>query len=52
MLRLAFHDAGTYSVAKRDGGANGSLRFELDRPENKGLKGGCRIVEEVTIWPV
>jgi hypothetical protein len=33
VLRLAFHDAGTYSVSSRDGGANGSLVYELDRPE-------------------
>ena len=33
VLRLAFHDAGTYSVSSRDGGANGSLLYELDRPE-------------------
>lgn len=38
LLRLVFHDAGTYAAASGDGGANGSLRFELDRPENRGLK--------------
>ena len=38
LLRLAFHDAGTFDVSGRDGGANGSVAFELDRPENKVLK--------------
>ena len=41
LLRLVFHDAGTYAAATGDGGANGSLRFELDRPENRGLKVRC-----------
>lgn len=49
LLRLVFHDAGTFAAASGDGGANGSLRFELDRPENRGLKviilsGGCQSV--------
>jgi len=38
LLRLVFHDAGTYAATAGDGGANGSLRYELDRPENRGLK--------------
>lgn len=37
-LRLAFHDAGNYNVNTNLGGANGSLRFELDREENIPLK--------------
>lgn len=41
LLRLVFHDAGTYAAATGDGGANGSLLFELDRPENRGLKVSC-----------
>lgn len=36
LLRLAFHDAGTYSAAEANGGPNGSIRFELQRPENQG----------------
>ncbi|GAX83796.1 hypothetical protein CEUSTIGMA_g11221.t1 [Chlamydomonas eustigma] len=43
-LRLVFHDAGTFNLAKRDGGMNSSIQFELDRPENFGLKRGWRIV--------
>jgi adenylate cyclase len=39
-LRLAFHDAATYSRSAGTGGANGSVRFpeELARPDNAGLK--------------
>ncbi len=33
-LRLAFHDSGNFDLASGSGGANGSLRFELDREEN------------------
>lgn len=47
LLRLAFHDAGTYDAASNTGGANGSIRFELDRPENGGLKRGLRCIDEV-----
>jgi L-ascorbate peroxidase len=36
--RAVLNDAGTYDVATKTGGFNGSIRFELDRPENKGLK--------------
>ena len=36
LLRLAFHDAGTFSLAEGNGGANGSIRLELQRPENQG----------------
>lgn len=38
MLRLVFHDGATYRLASKDGGVNGSIQFELDRPENFGLK--------------
>jgi len=34
LLRMAFHDAGTWDGAKMTGGANGSLLNELERPEN------------------
>jgi L-ascorbate peroxidase len=36
-IRAAFHDAGTFNLQFNDGGADGSLQFELDRRENKGL---------------
>jgi len=45
MLRLVFHDAGTYLSAEKNGGVNGSIRFELDRPENFGLKRGYNVIE-------
>jgi len=37
LVRTALHDAGTYDPATKTGGMNGSIRFELDRPENKEL---------------
>ncbi|GLC57294.1 hypothetical protein PLESTB_001208700 [Pleodorina starrii] len=46
-LRLVFHDAGTFSSPPGDGGLNASIQYELDRPENRGLKRGWRIVEQV-----
>ena len=46
VLRLAFHDAGTWRPASRDGGANASILFELDRPESFGLKRGLKPVQE------
>lgn len=45
VLRLVFHDAATYNAACGDGGANASVRLELERPENKGLKRGWRVIE-------
>lgn len=45
MLRLVFHDAATYDAAAGDGGADASVRFELDRAENFGLKRGWRVIE-------
>ncbi|KAL9289296.1 L-ascorbate peroxidase 5, peroxisomal [Arabidopsis thaliana] len=49
MLRLAWHDAGTYDAKKKTGGANGSIRFkeELNRPHNKGLEKAVAFCEEV-----
>ncbi|KAJ4707886.1 Ascorbate peroxidase [Melia azedarach] len=38
VLRLAFHDAGTFEMDENSGGMNGSIVFELERPENAGLK--------------
>nr|CAB3483756.1 unnamed protein product [Digitaria exilis] len=40
MLRLAWHDAGTYDVKTKTGGANGSIRFEEEysHGSNAGLK--------------
>ncbi|CAH8344928.1 unnamed protein product [Eruca vesicaria subsp. sativa] len=51
MLRLAWHDAGTYDVQKKTGGPNGSIRFkeELNRPHNKGLEKAVAFCEEVKV---
>ncbi|KGN48935.1 probable L-ascorbate peroxidase 3 [Cucumis sativus] len=40
MLRLAWHDAGSYDAKTKTGGPNGSIRFmnELNHTANKGLK--------------
>ncbi len=40
LLRLAFHDAATHRVSQGDGGANASIQYEFERPENTGLKRG------------
>ena len=47
LLRLLFHDAFTYRAASGDGGPNASIQFELDRPENAGLKRGWSTIREV-----
>eukprot|EP00898_Chlorokybus_atmophyticus_P008447 jgi/Chlat1/8603/Chrsp86S07999 len=47
VLRLAFHDAGTYDPfagAVLQGGPNGSIRFEDKRPENEGLQRPLRVI--------
>ncbi|KAL2895961.1 putative L-ascorbate peroxidase 6 [Bienertia sinuspersici] len=38
VVRLVFHDAGTFELSENSGGMNGSITYELDRPENQGLK--------------
>ncbi|EPS62370.1 hypothetical protein M569_12421, partial [Genlisea aurea] len=38
LLRLVFHDAGTFEESDQTGGMNGSIIYELDRAENAGLK--------------
>lgn len=46
VLRLVFHDAGTYDIDDNSGGMNGSIIYELDRPENMGLKKSMKILEK------
>ncbi|KDP33591.1 hypothetical protein JCGZ_07162 [Jatropha curcas] len=46
VLRLVFHDAGTFEMDGNSGGMNGSIVFELDRPENAGLKKSLKILEK------
>lgn len=47
ILRLSFHDAGTFSVAKHTGGMNGSIVHELGRPENSGLDRTIKVLDMV-----
>lgn len=49
MLRLAWHDAGTYDVSTKTGGANGSIRFEEEytHGSNAGLKIAIDLLEPI-----
>lgn len=47
LLRLVFHDAGTFDLNDNSGGMNGSIVYELERPENAGLKKPVKILEKV-----
>ncbi|KAH9623404.1 hypothetical protein KSS87_002916 [Heliosperma pusillum] len=47
MLRLAWHDAGTYDVKTKTGGPNGSIRYELSHGANRGLKVAIDFCEEI-----
>ncbi|XP_077211127.1 ascorbate peroxidase 6 isoform X2 [Tasmannia lanceolata] len=46
VLRLVFHDAGTFDMDDNSGGMNGSIVYELDRPENSGLSKSVKILEK------
>lgn len=46
-FRLALADFGTYSVVGKKNGLNGSVRFELDRPENAGLRPAFKSIEKI-----
>ncbi|KAJ4783765.1 Ascorbate peroxidase [Rhynchospora pubera] len=49
MLRLAWHDAGTYDVNTKTGGPNGSIRFEEEysHGSNAGLKIAIDLLEAI-----
>ncbi|CAN0918787.1 L-ascorbate peroxidase 3 [Linum grandiflorum] len=49
MLRLAFHDAGTYDARTRTGGPNGSIRHrnELSRVANSGINVAVDFCEQI-----
>ncbi|CAI9110961.1 OLC1v1011073C1 [Oldenlandia corymbosa var. corymbosa] len=49
MLRLAWHDAGTYDAKTKTGGPNGSIRndVELQHGANNGLKIAVDLCEEI-----
>ncbi|OMO61655.1 heme peroxidase, plant/fungal/bacterial [Corchorus capsularis] len=46
VLRLVFHDGGTFHMAENSGGMNGSIVFELERPENAGLNKSLKVLEK------
>ncbi|XP_020269879.1 putative L-ascorbate peroxidase 6 isoform X2 [Asparagus officinalis] len=46
VLRMAFHDAGTFDMDENSGGMNGSIVHELERPENAGLKKPFKVLEK------
>ncbi|XP_054792230.1 putative L-ascorbate peroxidase 6 isoform X4 [Prosopis cineraria] len=46
VLRLVFHDAGTFEMDDNTGGMNGSIVYELDRPENSGLKKSLKVLQK------
>ena len=56
LLRLAWHDAGTYDKSKTDfgdrGGANGSIRFspEITMGANNGLDKAVKYLEPFKAW--
>ncbi|KAM1573804.1 hypothetical protein ACFX1Z_043221 [Malus domestica] len=54
VLRLVFHDAGTFQIDDNLGGMDGSIVYELDRdknrPENKGLKSPFKACPFLTLY--
>ena len=46
-FRLALADLGSYFVVGNKNGLNGSVRFELDRPENAGLRPAFQSIEKI-----
>ncbi|CAH8360718.1 unnamed protein product [Eruca vesicaria subsp. sativa] len=49
VLRLVFHDAGTFELDDNIGGINGSIVYELERPENAGLKRSLKVLEKAKV---
>lgn len=49
MVRLAWHDAGTYNAADKTGGANGSIRFapEAEHGANNGLDNARNLLQPI-----
>ncbi|KAG6544271.1 hypothetical protein Mapa_014274 [Marchantia paleacea] len=47
VLRLVFHDAGPFNLATKQGGMNGSIVLELERPENQGLNRSIKVLSKV-----
>ncbi|KAK2392135.1 ascorbate peroxidase [Trifolium repens] len=46
VLRLVFHDAGTFEIDDNTGGMNGSIVYELERPENAGLEKSVKVLQK------
>ncbi|TVT99146.1 hypothetical protein EJB05_55495 [Eragrostis curvula] len=44
VLRLVFHDAGTFDIGDKSGGMNGSIIYEVNRPENAGLNRSIKLL--------
>eukprot|EP00884_Botryococcus_braunii_P011261 jgi/Botrbrau1/20135/Bobra.0173s0037.1 len=47
LLRMSFHDAGTFEKDTKTGGANGSLRFEVFDPFSAGMETGFALLKQV-----
>ena len=47
VLRVAFHDAGTYNATAKTGGADGSIQFELAQAANAGVNVGFALVQQI-----
>ncbi|GAQ83146.1 ascorbate peroxidase [Klebsormidium nitens] len=47
LLRMAFHDAGTYDKSSGTGGANGSLKYELSRALNEPISSHWSVIESI-----
>jgi hypothetical protein len=47
LLRLSLNDALTYDKGSKTGGANGSVRTELSRPENQGLEKALNVLQDL-----
>lgn len=46
-LRLVFHDAASARIANATGGCDGSVRFEMDRPQNESLQDCARLLTQI-----
>ena len=51
LISLAARDAGTFDASTNTGGLNGSIRFELDRPENKKVRAFFCFLTALTVCP-
>ena len=47
LLRLAINDALTFDAATRDGGPDGSIQFEMNREQNKGLEKAAAVIQGI-----